>query len=389
MNESLLPANLLVDRADSGCLLRNLTAFAGVLRKIGFAAGLDKENAAATALAQMGVHERADVFWALATVFVEKREQLELFRQAFHLFWRGLRGTTDEKTLAPTEGAPLSAAFEGAVTPLNQSTPQPEVTHSASLTENLADKDFEKMNKIEWHTALRLNRNMRTILPPIPTRRRRAATYGKPDMRRTIHRAIRRGGEDERLLFSRRRHKPSQLVVLADISGSMSAYARAFLHFIAGLAVGDEYRLHAFLLGTQLTAVGRRRGGDVEAEAARIAASAQDWDGGTRLTPSLRQFNRLWLRRVGCGEATVLFATDGLERNCDKTTLNAEVARLRKSCRRLLWLNPLLRYDGYAPLAQGAKILSHHADAVCSIHNVRSLQELTAALGAHHNRFSP
>ena len=374
-----LPPNLFVGHADSGCLLNNITTFAGVLRRAGFAAGLDRETAAADALARLGVNNKADVFWALAAIFVEKHEQLEIFRQAFYLFWRGQKTMTDDPMSTAVEGKQMAAILEESTTTLSTAVALPEVLRSAGAEEILADKDFAKMNKEEWQDAMRVAQMMRLLVPPIGSRRRVSATRGKPDMRRTIRRALARGGDAINILHTRRGEQQPIVVVLTDISGSMSVYARAFLHFIAGLSADGRFPVRAFLLGTQLSAVPRSRGIGAEEEAARIAACAQDWDGGTKLTPSLRQFNRLWLRRVP--NAVILFATDGLERHCDTAALTVQIERLSKSCRRLLWLNPLLRYEQYAPLARGASILAKHAHAQYAIHNIRSLAELLTALG--------
>ena len=375
-----LPPNLLVGHANAGCLLGNIIAFAGLLRHAGLCAGIDREAAAAAALARLGVESREDVRSALAAVFVDKREQLGIFLQAFELYWRGRRipVASNDEPPSKSEGRPLSAALDQATAGVAGTTELPELLHGAGLDETLADKDFEQMSRAEWQAAVQAIGQLRGLLPPAHSRRRIPAARGKPDLRRTIRRAMRHGGDAPELLRACHGSQDPTLVVLVDISGSMSAYSRAFLHFLAALSVDGYRQVRAFLLGTRLTPIPRARSNGVEAEAERIASCAMDWNGGTRLTSTLREFNRNWLRRVP--NAHMVLATDGLERDCADKALTREVERLSKSCRRLWWLNPLLRYEGYAPLARGAAILAKHANEVHSIHSVRSLAGLMVAL---------
>ena len=373
-----LPPNLIVGRADGGHLLHNIAAFAKLLRQSGMDGGLDKTAAAAAALAQTGIAVRADVFWALAAVFVCRRQQLPLFRQAFNQFWRGLAIDEDdvteeffESTTAPN-ASPLSENI------LSDETAA-DIPLAAATTEHLQEKDFEKMRADEWQQAMLINRRLTAVLPPLPSRRFASAASGEADMRRTVRRALSRNGDYPHVYYKRRRTQPPHVIMLLDISGSMSVYARAFVHFAAGMLCCRTAHHQLFLLGTRLTAA--RIGQHSHAAAAdAIAACASDWDGGTRLSPLLRQFNHQWLRRIQLSHAIVLFATDGLEVHCDETAFAHEVERLQKSCHRLLWLNPLLRYQHYAPLARGARVLSRYAAQTHSIHNVRAIADLADLL---------
>lgn len=376
-----LPPNLIVARADGETLLCNIAAFAAVLRRAGIGGGMHKTAAAAEALSLAGVESRDDAFWALATVFVEKRGQMPLFRRAFHLFWHGMAVDDGEEGEGPDDGEFSPFGDASLVADAAAGKPSPDMAHTATDIEYLREKDFEQMTEEEMRVAGCLAQEAATMLPPPLSRRKRPASRGQPDMRRAVRRALARGGDDVSRLFCRPRPKQPRLIVLVDISGSMGAYSRAFLHFVAGMLALGEARVHAFLLGTRLTALPKMRG-DAEQAARRIAASAEDWDGGTRLTSLLREFNRKWLRRSGAHSAAVLFATDGLEIDCDRQEWAGELERLRKSCRRLIWLNPLLRYDRYEPLAQGAAVLARHADESRSIHNVRAVADLSCALSA-------
>ncbi len=377
-----LPPNLIISHADGGRLLRNLVLFSEVLRRAGFGSGAQTTAAAATALSHIGVEKRAHVFWALAAVFVEKYEQLPLFLQAFNLFWRN-SAKVEESPLSETEeqnGTIAAAPWQQSVSTLLQQNEIAQQTHSAADTEYLAKKDFASMNKQEWQAAMQINQTLAATLPRPPSRRKQAANKGKLDMRRTVRRAFSRDGDLEKYYYSRRGEKSPRLIILADISGSMNIYSRAFLHFIAGMFVGGKTKAHAFLLGTRLTCARPPRGGDADTIAAHIAAAAEDWDGGTRLTPLLREFNCHWLRRLHAADAIVLFATDGLEVNFNDAAFTAEITRLQKSCRRLIWLNPLLRYEQYQPLARGANILSKTVDETYSIHNLHAASQLAQIL---------
>jgi hypothetical protein len=185
-------------------------------------------------------------------------------------------------------------------------------------------------------------------------------------------------------LFKKRRMRRPPLVVLCDISGSMDAYARLFLHFLYALMNGGE-RVSSFLFGTRLTNITRNlRNRDPDAALAKVAAQVSDWSGGTRIGESLAAFNRLWARRVLGQNATVLLFTDGLDRAGGEGIADA-ARRLRASSRRLIWLNPLLRYEQYAPLAAGATELERHVSELRPCHNLSSLAGLAAALTKRPN----
>lgn len=380
MNAPVLPPNLIVTRADGGQLLKNLAVFSSLLRRAGFGCGMRKTAAAADSLSHVGLENRSDVFWALAAVFVERKEQLPMFRRAFDAFWRIEKDEDgndippeimEEMSVPQTDNGARSAEIES----------EHDINALASDGELLGDKDFARMTEEEWQAAMQINRRAAASLPRILSRRKRFAARGKLDMRRTVRRALARGGEEEKICRCLPAEKTCGLIVLLDISGSMTEYSRAFLHFVAGMFAGaNKLKTRAFLLGTRLTEA-RSKTKDAQAAARQIAASARDWDGGTRLTPLLREFNQIWLRRIGASSSVVLFVTDGLEVNFDSAAFTTELERLQKSCRKLVWLNPLLRYDAYEPLARGAQILSRQADETRPIHNVRSVLQLASALG--------
>ena len=174
-------------------------------------------------------------------------------------------------------------------------------------------------------------------------------------------------------------------MILADISGSMDRYSRMLVHFMHAIT-NDRDRVHSFVFGTRLTNITRQlRYRDVDIALAKVGDLVEDWSGGTRIGHCLDDFNRNWSRRVLGQGAIVLLITDGLDRDAGEG-LDAAMERLQKSCRRLIWLNPLMRYDGYAPSATGARAIVKHVDDFRTVHNLASLEDLGAALAASASR---
>lgn len=197
-------------------------------------------------------------------------------------------------------------------------------------------------------------------------------------MRATMRAALRSGGLIS-LKRKRRRTRPPPLVVLCDISGSMSRYSRLFLHFMHAVT-NDRDRVHTFLFGTRLTNVTRYlRYKDVDIALDKVADVVQDWSGGTRIAQCLEHFNRYWSRRVLGQGAIVLFISDGLDRDAG-IGVGKEIDRLHKSCRRLIWLNPLLRYEAFEPKSLGMRAILPHVDEFRPVHSLESLDQLAAAM---------
>jgi uncharacterized protein with von Willebrand factor type A (vWA) domain len=259
-----------------------------------------------------------------------------------------------------------------------------EASLTASASERLQRADFETMTADEFRTALRLLARLRTVFPPVATRRRAASPrVGRLDLRATLREAGRHGGEVWALRHTAPRTVVPPLVVLADISGSMSRYSRMLLHFahLLGARPGRTMpRVETFVFGTRLTRITpwlRQRDPDVAV--ARVTAGVQDWSGGTRITESLHEFNRRWARRVLGSRATVLLVSDGLEHGPTEA-LTFEMDRLHKSCHRLLWLNPLLRFTRFEPRAAGIRAMLPHVDGFLPVHNLDSLERLLEVL---------
>jgi uncharacterized protein with von Willebrand factor type A (vWA) domain len=255
-----------------------------------------------------------------------------------------------------------------------------DTTIEASPREILQKQDFDQMSAAELAVAKAAIKRLRLPVSPVATRRFEAAgATGRIDMRASLRAALRQGGGTIWLKRRRPRRRHPPLVVLCDISGSMSRYSRVFLHFMHAVT-NDRDRVHTFLFGTRLTNVTRHlRQRDVDLAVDRVTEAVEDWSGGTRIGETIQAFNRIWSRRVLGQGAIVLFISDGLDRDAG-TGLGPAMERLHKSCRRLIWLNPLLRWSGFQPRAQGMRTILPHVDEFRPVHNLESLGALADAL---------
>jgi uncharacterized protein with von Willebrand factor type A (vWA) domain len=378
----------------SGQLLANIMHFGRTLRAAGLPVGPGQVVRAVEAVRAVGITTRVDFYWALHAVFVNRRDQRELFDQAFHVFWRNPQLL--EKMMAmvlpelrvPDQQPELIRRLAEALHPgrhgqAPEREEESEVEIDAAMTfsaqELLRKMDFEKMSLEELTQAKALLSRMRLPIREAPTRRFRPDPAGaRADMRATLRAAL-RSTDLIQLRRKRRRTRPPPLVVLCDISGSMSRYSRVFLHFLHAVT-NDRERVSTFLFGTRLTNVTRYlRAKDVDVALDKVAGAVEDWSGGTRIGTSIAEFNRLWSRRVLGQGAVVLFISDGLDREGGPLLAN-EMDRLHRSCRRLLWLNPLLRWEGFEPKSQGARAILPHVDELRPVHSLESLEGLLAAL---------
>ncbi len=391
-----LNANIVTATADGGRIASNILGFARLLRAAGMPVGPQKVIEATEAVIAAGLDNPKAVYWALHAVLVNRPSEREIFNQAFHLVWRdpgyiqqllsvmvpNLRGgqrPTDAMARRLADSLFLRREAHHAV---EREIIQIDASGTASDLEVLASKDFEQMTADELRLALRAMPAVAAALSKRPSRRFQAATIGRErqlDLRRMLHRVSSRGPEAMLPLYKRRRRRAPPLAVLCDISGSMDTYARVSLHFLYAL-INEGERVHAFLFGTRLTNVTRLlKGRDPDTAIVKASGAVQDWSGGTRIGESLHAFNKVWARRVLGQNAIVLLFTDGLDRTEGKG-IAIEARRLRASCRRLIWLNPLLRYDDYAPLAAGAAELRRHISEMRPCHNFKSVADLAKAL---------
>lgn len=380
-------------------LAENVMHFGRVLRQAGVPVGTDRIQLALQALQVAGLESRADFRAALAACLLDRHEHRAMFDQAFDLYWRDpdlagrmmqmllpqVRANDANAPPPPPENRRLGEAFSAGAPPRPpQPEPPEEVQVEATLTfserELLQRADFDTMSPDEWLQAKHALRRMKPLFEPVATRRTRpAARPGRADWRATLQAMARQGGDLLQPRWRAPRARSAPLVVLADISGSMSRYSRMLLHFTHTLARADV-RVESFVFGTRLTRTTHLlRQRDPDLAVAQVVRAVQDWSGGTRISACLHQFNQQWARRTLSGRATVLLVTDGLEHGHTEA-LRFEMERLHKSCRRLVWLNPLLRWQGFEPKAAGIRTMLPHVDRFVPAHNLDSLEQLTRLL---------
>ncbi|MFN4311023.1 MAG: vWA domain-containing protein [Ferrovibrio sp.] len=391
---TMLPAPPTGDQG--GAFAENIVHFVRLLRASGLRLGPGKAIDAVRAVEAAGIRRRDDLYWTLFSVLVNRRDQRELFDQAFHIFWRdpkilermmSLLLPEAEGTAEPKKN-PTSQRLRQALLPgRGESRPagEPkEVEIDATLTfsadELLQKKDFAEMSAEELEQAKKALVRIEWPFRPQRVRRLKPDDRGhRIDLRASLQASMRTGGAIIPLKRKSPAQRPPPLVVLCDISGSMSQYSRMFLHFMHALT-NDRARVHSFLFGTRLTNISRLlRQRDVDKALAAVSEKVPDWSGGTRIGATLEEFNRLWSRRVLGQGAIVLLLTDGLDREGGKG-LAREIERLHKSCRRLIWLNPLLRWDGFEPKAAGIRAILPQVDDFRPVHNLSSIADLAAAL---------
>lgn len=385
-------------QADTGGrLVANIMHFARTLRAAGLPIGPGQVLEAIRAVQAVGIVDRRDFYWTLHAVLINRPDQRELFDQAFHVFWRNPHML--ERMLAlvlPSSNVPLQAdhktlsrrlsdmLYAGSQADSNRPKATPQLELDASFTwsqeERLQAKDFEAMSAEEMVLAKAAVGAMHLPWRRVPTRRFRPHAHGaRIDMRASLRAALRAGKGAIPLVRRRRREREPPLVIICDISGSMSRYSRMLLHF-AHTVSNDRRRVYTFVFGTRLTNVTRLlQEKDVDVSLDKVSHAVHDWSGGTRIGRCLHEFNHDWSRRVLAQGAIVLLITDGLDRDAG-SGLSQEMERLHKSCRRLLWLNPLLRYEQFEPKAIGMRAMLPHVDEFRSVHNLTSLAELTALL---------
>lgn len=386
-----------------GKLAENILHFARALRAAGLPVGPGRAVEAVRAVEAAGIGERADLYWALHACFVSRADQRAVFDAAFRLFWRDpqllekMMSVMLREARTPPEQrrrAGETRAAEAMTAGAAPETPPPPAEDElleidASLTfsaeERLKRTDFEQMTAEELAEARRVLAGLSLPVRPLASRRLRPSARGdRPDWRGAMRAMLRADGALAPPPMRQRRQRWPALVALCDISGSMAGYSRMLLHFLHAVAnrKGEGWsKVHSFVFGTRLSNITRHlRHRDVDEALAAAGAEVEDWEGGTRIGPCLAAFNRDWSRRVLGQGAVVLLITDGLDRD-DPHLLAAAADRLRLSSHRLIWLCPLLRWDGFAPKAQGVRTLLPRVDSFRPAHNIQSLESLAVALG--------
>ena len=377
-----------------GRIAENIMYFARLLRSAGLPVGPGKVLDAITAVELVGIGSQQDLYWSLFALFVNRNDQRELFDQAFHIFWRNphmmermmgamLPTVRVEQEDLQEMSRRLSEAMSPADKKAEANDEPKEIEFDATFTfsdkEVLQKKDFEEMSAQEIAAAKLAIKNLRLPIMEVNTRRfQRSETKKKVDMRSSLRAAL-RAPDTIPLKFKKEKRRHPPLVMLCDVSGSMSQYSRMFLHFMHAIT-NDRDRVHSFVFGTRLTNVSRHlKHRDVDIALDRSSDAVQDWSGGTRIGSCLKQFNTFWSRRVMSQGAVCILITDGLDRE-EGDGLQKEMDRLSKSSQQLIWLNPLLRYEGFAPKAKGIKTMLPYVDEFRSSHNLSSLIDLAEVL---------
>ena len=397
----------LANAHQGGRLSSNIVRFSHALRRAGLSAGTDRIIEAVRAVDVAGFSSRDDFRHILRSCLTSRPEHQAVFDQVFRLFWRDPR--YQDRMMAmlvpsvvgtnppPSPEAANRRAAEALIgdetigrsgqgpTQDSETIVEVDAALTWSAAERLRTMDFDQMSVAEQDLARRAIENIDLRVKPVSCRRSSISATGvMTDRRATFRKAMRTSGELLTLVRRRRTRRWPDLVALCDISGSMSSYSRMLLHFLH--LAGNEKargwgRVHSFTFGTRLTNISKQLGiSDPDAALAAVGRHVRDWEGGTRIASCLRTFNRDWSRRILGRGAVVLLITDGLDRG-NPDDLSKEAERLRLSCRDLIWINPLLRWDGFQPLAQGARALLPHVDRLVAGHSVKSLEDLASVLG--------
>ena len=380
----------MVAATDHSRLAENVVQFCRTLRRAGLPIGPGHVIDACKAVVSTGIERRDDFYTGLRSVLVADPAQFAVFDQAFHVYFRnprllermmGLMLPTLEQVGADDDGEAASRRLLEAMSDPGERHDVEVVIEidpsgSSSHRELLRQKDFEAMSLAELDEAKRLLREGLAFVREVPTRRFRADPYGsRYDLRRTMQLMLRNSGQLVELSRKRRRRRPPTLVLLCDISGSMSRYSRMFLHFAHALC-SSRRNVHSFVFGTRLTNITHWLvDKDVDRALARVSQEVEDWDGGTRIADCLTAFNVDWGRRVLAGRSVVMLLSDGLERD-SAADLDFQASRLHRSTDELIWLNPMLRFDEFEPLAHGIRTILPHVDRFLPAHNIDSLADL-------------
>ena len=385
--------------ARSGKVADNLSAFGRTLRRAGLSVDAARMALATEAALLVGLGRKQDVSAAFESILVSREADRMVFRELFDAYFRDpeMANKLLSQMLPSAEGKAEASKrrprVREALTPLQaaerakpKAQPDQKLDLDAAMTASdsaqLRHADFNGLSASEYQLVQRLARDIALPIPKLATRRATAGTQGsRPHWPSLIHQAAQTGGEVIRWPRWQRRTEPLPLLILVDVSGSMERYARLLLAFLHA-ATANNRRRDVFAFGTHLTDLSPAFGlGDTDAMLEAASALVDDFAGGTRLGESLATLRQHHARRLVGRRTLVLLISDGLDTG-EPAQLQSELSWLRRRCRRLLWLNPLLRFEGYAPLARGATVLNQQADAMLAVHNLESLRDLASSIAA-------
>ena len=378
----------------TGHILHNLLLFGHLLRRLGLNVHEGRIVDAVRVLEDIGMTRRVDVWSSLRTLLVHRRDDLPVFDEAFEVFWRqrkdrmsslDLRSMGEQRRYRRVEAGPPppgqpADGSSGDVQDPDEQYDRIDLTRTFSAREVLREKDFAEFTPDEVREARQLMASLQWDPGLRLTRRQERGRGSRLDVRRTLRDNAQFGGELVHLKTRRRKEKARRLVVICDVSGSMERYTRMLLHFIHSLYAGLESQVEAFLFATRLTRITKQLGRrDIDQAVGEVSKAVPDWSGGTRIGEALREFNFRWARRTLGWGSIVLIVSDGWDRG-EPEALGEEMARLQRSCRRLIWLNPLAGAEDYEPLTRGMRAASPYIDDLLPVNNLAALLDLARHL---------
>ncbi|MEM7196927.1 MAG: VWA domain-containing protein [Pseudomonadota bacterium] len=371
----------------------NIVIFVRLLRDMEVTVGPAQTINAIHAALCVGCTNRTYFYWALHASLISNPRDSEAFARCFDFFWRNpeefllpadITGADDTQNSHPPPPAAnrLGEALARAQ-PKEQQHPLTQEMETLALapseTAGYRDKDFATMSATEMREALHFIVEMKARMHRKPTRRLCQSNKGNiTDWRRTMQRAARHGhGLD--IVRTQRAQKIPPLTILCDISGSISAYSRVFLHFFHAISKTGA-KINSFVFGTKLYNITKQiHERDVDIALGRVSRMVDDWSGGTKIGENLSDFHRFWARRVQGQNATTIIITDGLERG-DTQALEHAMQHIYRASRYVIWMNPLMGYTQYAPLARGASIIARYVDEYHPLHNIAALKNFADIL---------
>ena len=372
-------------------LLENLLAFDRVLTRAGLDTHAGRITDVVQALAHVDLESRDEFYHACRALLVHRRDQIPIFNAAFDAFWRlhradairNRRGNANapDSRVSVVDLRDVSAPGETHSDAGDDDSTSPQITQTWSDRGGVADRDFAEFSADELAEARRALARLAWSPGERRTRRWVRGRGARVDVRRAIAESLRTGGDVVRLPRRKRRTRPRPLVLLCDVSGSMERYSRMLLHF-AHAVTRRHQRVETFLFSTRLTRVTRElRIAGPDQALASVSHKVTDWSGGTRIGDAVREFHQRWSRRVLHRGPVVLLVSDGWDRG-DPTALGDEIARLQRSCHRLIWLNPLIGTADYAPLTRGLQAALPFVDDFLPARTLTNFTDLAIHLNA-------
>ena len=373
-------------------LIKNIICFCNILREKGVPIGIDRSIDVIKALSLDSLANRKHFYWTLASILIYKTEHMEVFENLFKEFWAPLtQPATPKKKVAKRDLAQPPHSANDKVSPskdtISSESTTPEKKGEPSKTpllsskiESITKKDFNEMSPDEMTMAHELITKMKLPVKPEPTRRWKISNTGKHiDLKKTLKKSLKTSGQMVDWQYKSRKRIYPSLVLLCDISGSMKTYSRVLLHFLH-IITHQIPHVSTFIFGTQLTNITPQlRKKDIGQALDGISTLSIEWGTGTRIGFALKEFNLHWSRRLLTKNAMVILISDGLDSDAG-LNLENPMKRLRKSCKKLVWLNPLLRYANFKPITTGALAIMPYTDILLPVHNLESLQDITKAL---------